>query len=102
MMSKSKRTYLDSAWPVGGMRKPCQNVKVLSTPVQRNLCRRNVKLVEIMARAARQAIDECQHQFKYDRWNCSTYNHSDVFGRIVNTSKKRERERKIIFILYYI
>lgn len=68
------------------LRKYCRNLNVLTSPVQRKLCQKNVKIVDIFARAAKLAIDECQHQFKYNRWNCSVYNNTDVFGKLLETS----------------
>lgn len=72
---------------ISGLRKYCRNINVLTSPVQRKLCQRNVKIVEIVARAAKLAIDECQHQFKYKRWNCSIFNDTNVFGKLMQTSK---------------
>lgn len=47
-----------------------------------------------MSRSARLAIDECQHQFKYNRWNCSVFNKTDVYGRL---SKKATKETAFIY-----
>lgn len=35
------------------------------------------------------AIEECQHQFKYRRWNCTTINKENepVFGNALNKGK---------------
>jgi hypothetical protein len=68
------------------LRKYCRNLNVLTSPVQRKLCQKNVKIVDIFAKAAKLAIDECQHQFQYKRWNCSVYNNTDVFGKLLETS----------------
>jgi hypothetical protein len=68
------------------LRKSCRNDRIFTTPAQRNICLRNEKVVTIMARAAKLAIDECQSQFKFKRWNCSVYDRLNVFGNIINTS----------------
>jgi hypothetical protein len=45
----------------------------------------------IISRSLRQAIEECQYQFRNQRWNCSVFNQSDVFGKLVLRSKFRNR-----------
>lgn len=39
---------------------------------QRLVCRRNLELMPVVARASRQVIDVCQELFADRRWNCST------------------------------
>ncbi len=69
--------------------KYCSNLKrsALISPMQQKFCLKSVKLMDIVAKGAKLAINECQHQFKYMRWNCTTYNQPHVFGRIIRTSK---------------
>ncbi len=71
------------------LRRYCHNLKpILSSPVQQNFCYRNVKLMEIVSKGASLAIDECQHQFKYKRWNCTVYDSkTSVFGQLSLASK---------------
>lgn len=71
-----------------GIRRYCQSYRVLNSPVQRQLCLKNEKIVGIFARGAKLAIEECQHQFRFKRWNCSIFNRYNVFGRLALTSKK--------------
>ncbi|CAF0935210.1 unnamed protein product [Rotaria sordida] len=53
------------------------------TPDQRYYCQVNPKIFSIISRSLRQAIEECQYQFRNQRWNCSIFNQSDVFGKLV-------------------
>jgi len=39
---------------------------------QRLICRRNLELMPVVVRAARQVIDVCQELFADRRWNCSS------------------------------
>ena len=45
------------------------------------------KLLDVISRGASMGIEECQFQFQNRRWNCSTFNNTDVFGNLVKTSK---------------
>lgn len=73
------------------LRTYCYNITILSSPLQRKLCKQNIKIIKIAAKAASLAIAECQHQFKFKRWNCTTFNRTNVYGNIIHSSKK-ERE----------
>ncbi|GFR83644.1 protein Wnt [Elysia marginata] len=50
---------------------------------QRRICRRNIELMDSVRVGALMAIDECQAQFKYRRWNCSTENNLKLFGNVI-------------------
>ncbi|KAL8609353.1 hypothetical protein ACOMHN_008147 [Nucella lapillus] len=40
-------------------------------PRQERMCRRGRGISETLIKATRLSVLECQHQFKYERWNCS-------------------------------
>ncbi len=69
------------------LKKFCNNSTILSTPIQRKLCNTNEKIVNVIAKSAASAIEDCQYQFRYRRWNCSIFNSTQVFGRLLGTSK---------------
>lgn len=50
---------------------------------QRRLCRRNVELMDSVKTGALMAIEECQAQFQNRRWNCSTTDSKNLFGRVI-------------------
>ena len=70
------------------LRKYCNYPSIL-TPIQRRLCNSNNKIAELLASAAATAIEECQYQFKFRRWNCPVFNSTKVFGQML-TTKSRE------------
>lgn len=54
---------------------------------QRRLARESPGVLSAVAKGARMAVAECQHQFKQRRWNCSTRNFlrgKNLFGKIVD------------------
>jgi wnt family len=77
------------------------------TPPVHPLTRRQLKLVTknpgtpiAVARAARMAVEECQHQFRSRRWNCpvSESNHGgSIFGKIL---KKGENSMSYVLNWY--
>lgn len=57
---------------------------------QRRLARENPGVLAAIAKGANMAINECQHQFRNRRWNCSTRNFlrgKNLFGKIVERGK---------------
>ena len=50
----------------------CDRSPLLISSKQRSLCRLHPKVMAIVARGIRLAIDECQSRFAANRWNCST------------------------------
>ncbi|MBN3313839.1 WNT16 protein, partial [Atractosteus spatula] len=56
----------------------CGNLPL--TNKQKDLCKRKPYLLPSIKEGARMGISECQTQFKYERWNCSTTSEFSVFG----------------------
>ncbi|XP_064156551.1 protein Wnt-4a-like [Anguilla rostrata] len=75
--------YLAKLSSVGSIseEETCERLKGL---IQRQVqvCRRSVEVMDSVRRGAQLALDECQHQFRHRRWNCSTRDTLPVFGRV--------------------
>lgn len=56
-------------------------------PLQVQICKRSVEVMDAVRRGAQLAIDECQFQFRNRRWNCSTLESMPVFGKVVTQGK---------------
>lgn len=54
------------------------------TKRQIKICKKNVEVMESVKKGAENAIHECQWQFQNRRWNCSTYNSTRMFGRVLS------------------
>ncbi|KAJ8371371.1 hypothetical protein SKAU_G00113990 [Synaphobranchus kaupii] len=78
------RRYLAKLSSVGSIseEETCDKLKGL---IQRQVqvCRRSVEVMDSVRRGAQLAIDECQHQFRNRRWNCSTLDTLPVFGQVL-------------------
>ncbi|XP_055637960.1 protein Wnt-5 [Toxorhynchites rutilus septentrionalis] len=61
----------------------CAKVSGLSGG-QQKLCTQHTSVMPAISRGARAAIQECKHQFKHRRWNCSTIEDDTVFGPVSN------------------
>uniref|UniRef100_A0A2M4CIM5 Protein Wnt n=1 Tax=Anopheles darlingi TaxID=43151 RepID=A0A2M4CIM5_ANODA len=61
----------------------CYSVSALSGG-QQKLCAQHTSIMPAISRGARAAIQECKHQFRNRRWNCSTVDDVSVFGPISN------------------
>ncbi|XP_061112795.1 protein Wnt-4-like [Conger conger] len=61
----------------------CERLKGL---IQRQVqvCRASVEVMDSVRRGAQLAIQECQHQFRHRRWNCSTLDTPPLFGRVAS------------------
>ena len=58
------------------------------TPGQAKLCELYSDHISAISKGARIGIVECQWQFRYQQWNCSTVSNETVFGpSILNTGK---------------
>ena len=65
----------------------CPQLDFLS-PLQQELCSLHPNVLHTISRGARFGIEECQYQFKMNRWNCSAMDSADsVFGPIIDISK---------------
>lgn len=70
-----------------GAKVMCNNVVGL-VGKQSTLCRENPEVMISIGRGAKLGLEQCQKQFKYDRWNCSTMNKdSSVFGKLMHRCK---------------
>jgi hypothetical protein len=56
---------------------------------QKKICNKNSDLVEIVGKGIKEyGISECQFQFRYQKWNCSTFvNDSSLFGKLLVRGK---------------
>ena len=61
----------------------CSELKGLSKG-QTQLCNLYQDHIPHIGRGARLGINECQYQFKNQRWNCSTVDDSSVFGHVLS------------------
>lgn len=78
----------------------CANMNFLSED-QRKLCGKERRLPKVISDGASLGIQECKHQFANRRWNCSTYNSTDVFGGILKKSRFHFIQKYYIYILWY-
>ncbi|XP_019879422.1 protein Wnt-1 [Aethina tumida] len=57
---------------------------------QKKLCSQHDKILPVLAFSAKLAMEECQTQFKYSRWNCSSFSEKNLtFGNVI-TIRSRE------------
>lgn len=69
----------------------CKKVKFL-TEIQQEICAMHHNVINAIGRGARIGIDECQYQFKMNRWNCSTYDAEGarVFGPVLDINSREK------------
>lgn len=67
----------------------CQGLDFLNEH-QKAICAGSNKLLPVLGNGAKLGIEECQHQFRNNRWNCTSFPDSgNVFGNVVSI-KSRE------------
>uniref|UniRef100_A0A8C0GYN7 Protein Wnt n=1 Tax=Chelonoidis abingdonii TaxID=106734 RepID=A0A8C0GYN7_CHEAB len=59
----------------------CEGLKGLAEE-QVRICQRQAEAMDSVKHGAELAIEECQHQFHNRRWNCSTLQGLQVFGKV--------------------
>ncbi|KAL8202761.1 UNVERIFIED_CONTAM: Protein Wnt-4 [Gekko kuhli] len=77
--------YLAKQPPLRGLQRDpgaCESLKGLAEE-QVRMCHRQVEAMDTVKRAAELALEECQHQFRDRRWNCSTLQGLPVFGKVI-------------------
>ncbi|XP_024416371.2 protein Wnt-3a [Desmodus rotundus] len=58
-------------------------------PKQLRFCRNYVEIMPSVAEGIRISIEECQHQFRGRRWNCTTINNSlAIFGPVLDKATR--------------
>ncbi|KAJ9579520.1 hypothetical protein L9F63_004812, partial [Diploptera punctata] len=65
---------------------------------QRDLCHRYPDVTTSAIQGLQLAVDECQYQFQWDRWNCSTLNTKN--GIPHNSVLLQRAENRIIFKMF--
>lgn len=59
-------------------------------PKQLRFCRNYVEIMPSVAEGVKIGIQECQHQFRGRRWNCTTVNDSlAIFGPVLDKGEPR-------------
>jgi hypothetical protein len=55
---------------------------------QREICRKEIEIVEEVANGAKLALNECQYQFRNRMWNCTTSRR--MLSRVLKTGMRME------------
>lgn len=71
-------------------RRSCDEVGDHLNNRQVQVCKRYIDVMNSVKFGATIAVQECQHQFRYRRWNCTTvqFEKSPVFGNSANGGEK--------------
>lgn len=70
----------------------CTQLKGLSVG-QVKFCQVYHDHMPAISRGAQMGIVECQYQFRFRRWNCSTVDDSSVFGPVLNIGECANERR---------
>ncbi|XP_033115266.1 protein Wnt-5b-like [Anneissia japonica] len=70
-----------------GTQQMCTQLPGLS-PGQRKLCNLYSDHMGPIGEGAKVGIEECQYQFRDQRWNCSTSDQESVFGRVMRIASR--------------
>ena len=73
ILANNRSLALSSNLAPGLNRGQCDIFKDL-TILQRKFCNENIELMPSVIKGSMLALRECQHQFRWRRWNCSTIN----------------------------
>lgn len=69
-------------------------------PKQLRFCRNYVEIMPSVAEGVKIGIQECQHQFRGRRWNCTTVNDNlAIFGPVLDKGKKRKMPGACLLLL---
>ncbi|XP_078493036.1 wnt signaling ligand [Ciona intestinalis] len=52
-------------------------------PEQKQYCKNHTKIMEHIRNGTVMAMEECQYQFRNERWNCSSADESQGFGKVL-------------------
>lgn len=67
----------------------CSSIPGL-VPKQLRFCRNYVEIMPSMAEGVKIGIQECQHQFRGRRWNCTTISDNlAIFGPVLDKGRQR-------------
>jgi hypothetical protein len=63
---------------------------------QQEVCRKNPESLLCISEGAKRGIMECQQQFKFERWNCTT-NAQKVFGPVLRRGEKTGKGGNVLW-----
>ena len=64
----------------------CNNI-IRLVGKQRQLCQESPDVMTSIGKGAKLGEEECQWQFRFDRWNCSTIDDLSAFGKVMRRCK---------------
>lgn len=89
VLSLSVRRALSSVVALGA-NIICNKIPGLA-PRQRAICQSRPDAIIVIGEGAQMGINECQHQFRFGRWNCSALGEKTVFGQELRVGKGTSR-----------